>query len=143
MEAFLPQKIWREGRIIDRAVRTIVFPPLPLNFLVDPILDEAVAGISRIVGFVPPDMRFTRLGYGYNYKHFASSNLKLYSIRITQARRATAYRDGEFMRFLTIAPDHDAAYGKKLNGLLRRLSCLEARSVAGRARSAGTPSRAS
>lgn len=37
----------------------------------------------------------------------------LYSIRITRARRATAYRDGEFMRFLTIAPDHDAAYGKK------------------------------
>lgn len=37
----------------------------------------------------------------------------LYSLRITQARRATAYRDGEFMRLLTIAPDHDAAYGKK------------------------------
>lgn len=37
----------------------------------------------------------------------------LYSIRITQARRATAYRDGEFMRFLTIAPDHDATYRKK------------------------------
>ncbi len=37
----------------------------------------------------------------------------LYSIRITQARRATAYRDGEFMRFLTVAPDHDATYGKK------------------------------
>jgi hypothetical protein len=36
-----------------------------------------------------------------------------YSIRITQARRATAYRDGEFMRFLTVAPDHDATYGKK------------------------------
>ena len=38
---------------------------------------------------------------------------EIYSIRITRARRATAYRDGEFMRFLTIAPDHDAAYGKK------------------------------
>ena len=37
----------------------------------------------------------------------------LYSLRITQARRATAYRDGEFMRFLTVAPDHDATYGKK------------------------------
>ena len=37
----------------------------------------------------------------------------LYSLRITGARRATAYRDGEFMRFLTIAPDHDSAYGKK------------------------------
>ena len=37
----------------------------------------------------------------------------VYTLRITQARRATAYRDGNFLRFLTIAPDHDAAYGKK------------------------------
>ena len=37
----------------------------------------------------------------------------IYSIRITQARRATAYRHGNFMRFLTIEPDHDATYGKK------------------------------
>src|SRR5438046_374343 len=37
----------------------------------------------------------------------------LYSLRITQARRATAYRDGAFMRLLTIEPDHDATYGKK------------------------------
>jgi len=37
----------------------------------------------------------------------------VYSLRITQSRRATAYRDGEFIRFLTIAPDHDAAYGKR------------------------------
>ena len=37
----------------------------------------------------------------------------IYSLRITRARRATAYRDGEFMRFLTIAPDHDSTYGKK------------------------------
>ncbi|NMG56712.1 hypothetical protein [Aromatoleum aromaticum] len=37
----------------------------------------------------------------------------IYSLRITQARRATAYRDGDFIRLLTIAPDHDAPYGKK------------------------------
>lgn len=37
----------------------------------------------------------------------------IYSLRITQARRATAYRDSEFIRFLTIAPDHDSTYGKK------------------------------
>ena len=37
----------------------------------------------------------------------------IYSLRITRARRATAYRDGVFMRFLTIAPDHDSTYGKK------------------------------
>lgn len=37
----------------------------------------------------------------------------LYSLRITRARRATAYRDGDFMRLLSIAPDHDATYGKR------------------------------
>ena len=37
----------------------------------------------------------------------------IYSIRITQARRATALRDGEFIRFLTVQPDHDATYGEK------------------------------
>jgi hypothetical protein len=37
----------------------------------------------------------------------------VYSLRITQGRRATAYRDGDFMRLLTIQPDHDATYGKK------------------------------
>jgi hypothetical protein len=37
----------------------------------------------------------------------------LYSLRMTQSMRATGYRDGEFLRFLSVAADHDAAYGKK------------------------------
>lgn len=37
----------------------------------------------------------------------------IYSLRITQSRRATAYREGDFIRFLTVAADHDAAYGRK------------------------------
>ena len=37
----------------------------------------------------------------------------VYSLRISQSRRATAHRDGDFIRLLTIAPDHDASYGKK------------------------------
>ncbi len=37
----------------------------------------------------------------------------IYSLRITQARRATAYRDGDFIRLLTVASDHDSAYGRK------------------------------
>ena len=37
----------------------------------------------------------------------------IYSLHITQAGRATAYRDGEFIRFLTIAPDHDSTYSQK------------------------------
>lgn len=37
----------------------------------------------------------------------------IYSLRISQSRRATAYREGDFIRLLTISPDHDATYGKK------------------------------
>ena len=36
----------------------------------------------------------------------------VHSLRISQSRRATAYRDGDFIRLLTIAPDHDATYDK-------------------------------
>ncbi len=37
----------------------------------------------------------------------------VYSLRITQSRRCTAYREGGFLRLLTIAPDHDSTYGRK------------------------------
>lgn len=37
----------------------------------------------------------------------------IYSLRITQSRRATAYRDGDFIRLLMVAPDHDSTYGCK------------------------------
>ena len=37
----------------------------------------------------------------------------LYSLRITRSRRCTAWRDGDFMRFLTVEPDHDSTYGRK------------------------------
>ena len=46
----------------------------------------------------------------------------VYSISITQARRATAYREGDFMRFLTVEPDHDATYGKKMMHRAMKLS---------------------
>jgi hypothetical protein len=37
----------------------------------------------------------------------------VYSLRLSQSRRATGYRDGDYLRFLSIAPDHDATYGKR------------------------------
>ena len=37
----------------------------------------------------------------------------IYSLRITQSRRCTAYRDGDFLRLLTVAPDHDSTYKQK------------------------------
>lgn len=37
----------------------------------------------------------------------------VYTIRLSQGRRATVWREGDYMRFLTIPPDHDTTYGKK------------------------------
>ena len=37
----------------------------------------------------------------------------VYSLRISRSRRATAHREAEYMRLLTIALDHDATYGRK------------------------------
>ena len=37
----------------------------------------------------------------------------IYSLRITRSRRCTAVRDGDYIRFLTIAPDHDSTYSRK------------------------------
>ena len=36
----------------------------------------------------------------------------IYSLRITESRRAPAYRDGDFIRLLTVAADHDPTYGR-------------------------------
>ena len=37
----------------------------------------------------------------------------LFSLRLTRARRALAWREGNVMRFLSIPPDHDATYDRK------------------------------
>lgn len=39
--------------------------------------------------------------------------LIIYSLRITQSRRCTAFREGDYLRFLTIAPGRDSTYGHK------------------------------
>jgi len=35
---------------------------------------------------------------------------RLYTIRIDRGFRALVYREGQFMRFLSLHPDHDSAY---------------------------------
>jgi hypothetical protein len=37
------------------------------------------------------------------------SNQRIYSLRITQRVRAVAYRDGHFLRLLSLHADHDSA----------------------------------
>jgi len=35
---------------------------------------------------------------------------RIYSLRVTKRMRALAYREGDFLRFLSLHPDHDSAY---------------------------------
>ena len=39
-----------------------------------------------------------------------SDGQRLYTIRVSKKFRAITYREGQFMRFLTLNPDHDSAY---------------------------------
>jgi hypothetical protein len=39
------------------------------------------------------------------------SGATAYSLRLSDKIRAIAYRDGEFLRIVSLHPDHDAAYG--------------------------------
>ena len=38
------------------------------------------------------------------------SGARLYTIRLSDKFRALVYREGQFMRFLSLHPDHDSAY---------------------------------
>jgi len=35
---------------------------------------------------------------------------RLYSLRVSRSCRAVAWREGDWLRFLSLHPDHDSAY---------------------------------
>ncbi len=44
-------------------------------------------------------------------QHLQGDNTRaLYSIRLTQSKRAVVLRDGDYMRFLALPKDHDSTY---------------------------------
>jgi hypothetical protein len=40
----------------------------------------------------------------------APNGAKVYSLRLSQRVRAVAFRDGDFLRLISLHPDHDSAY---------------------------------
>lgn len=40
----------------------------------------------------------------------APGNQRIYSLRVTKRIRGIAFRQGDFLRFLSLHPDHDSAY---------------------------------
>ncbi len=44
-------------------------------------------------------------------EHLSAPNgARVYSLRLSQKVRAVAYRDGDFLRLISLHPDHDSAY---------------------------------
>ena len=53
---------------------------------------------------------------GYNWELIdhvkGPGGAQVYSLRLSQKIRAVGYRDGEFLRLVSLHPDHDSAYGR-------------------------------
>lgn len=51
---------------------------------------------------------------GFQWEHISHlqgpGGGKVYSLRLSQKIRAIAYRDGDFLRLISLHPDHDSAY---------------------------------
>ena len=81
-------------------------------FRLEPVeLKQVVAALRRL----------RELDWGTLYRHSgfqweavahikAPNGEKAYSVRLSQRIRAVGYRDGDFLRLLSLHPDHDSAY---------------------------------
>jgi hypothetical protein len=76
------------------------------------------AELKRVVASL---RRLSRLEWDGLYRHAgfhweaiehlrASNGATVYSLRLSERIRALAYRQGDFLRFLSLHPDHDSAY---------------------------------
>ncbi len=76
------------------------------------------AELNQVVGSL---RRLRQLDWDALYRHTgfrweaiehikALNGAKVYSLRLSQKVRAIAYRDGDFLRVISLHPDHDSAY---------------------------------
>ena len=57
---------------------------------------------------------YRHLGFKWEaIRHIRTPNgATAYSLRLSEKIRAIAYRDGDFLRIISLHPDHDSAYGR-------------------------------
>lgn len=74
-------------------------------------LKQVVASLRRLQGMDWHSL-YRHTGFRWEaVEHLsAPNNAKVYSLRLGQRTRALAFRDGEFLRFVSLHPDHDSAY---------------------------------
>ena len=74
-------------------------------------LKQVVASLGRL-----REMEWNTLyrHTGYQWEHISHlkgpGDAKVYSLRLSQKIRAIGYRDGPFLRLVSLHPDHDSAY---------------------------------
>jgi len=58
------------------------------------------------------DSLYTHQGFHWEHvRHVkAPGGASVYSLRLGQKMRAIGYRDGDFLRLVSLHPDHDSAY---------------------------------
>jgi hypothetical protein len=74
-------------------------------------LKQVVAALHRLRGLDWTAL-YKHTGFRWEgIEHLKAPNGgKVYSLRLSQKVRALAYRDGDFLRLISLHPDHDSAY---------------------------------
>jgi hypothetical protein len=75
-------------------------------------LKQVVASLARLRELEWNNL-YRHPGYRWEaIEHLKAPNgAKVYSLRLSHKIRAIAYRDGNFLRLISLHPDHDSAYG--------------------------------
>jgi hypothetical protein len=76
-------------------------------------LKQVIASLRRLSGLEWTAL-YRHTGFHWEaIEHLKAPNgAKVYSLRLSQRIRALAFRDDEFLRFISLHPDHDSAYGR-------------------------------
>jgi hypothetical protein len=74
-------------------------------------LKQVVASLRRLSELVWAEI-YRHMEYQWEaIQHLKAPNgASVYSLRLSQKVRALAFRDGDFLRFVSMHPDHDSAY---------------------------------
>jgi hypothetical protein len=76
-----------------------------------PELEQVASGLEQLRGLEWQTV-YTLKGLNWEaVSHLSAPNgSKVYSIRLNKKIRALVYREANFMRFISLHPDHDSAY---------------------------------
>jgi hypothetical protein len=76
--------------------------------------DEGLAVLSALKKLHQMDWEQLYRDRGFRWEAILSrkgpAGQRIYSLRVTRRARALAYREGDFLRLLSIHPDRDSAY---------------------------------